>query len=131
MRTETLEKAIERLNRTKNIDVPVVKGEDHILATANVCYKQGVKDGANWQREQMCVEKQGESPFPTEEIQDRIRQLENTPLLEQFKALFSNMPCELRELKAKECVEIAERFAKELLVWADEILTVTWLGLRK
>lgn len=50
---ETLEEAVVRLNKTKDLEVPFVLGGDHILDVANACYKEGVRAGAQWQAERM------------------------------------------------------------------------------
>lgn len=53
---ETVEEAAERLNKLKHIEFPLDPDADHILAVANVCYKEGVKAGSKWQQERSYSE---------------------------------------------------------------------------
>jgi len=47
MKKETLEEVAERLNRFKDIEVPFIVDQDHIIDVANVEYKEG-ESKFNW-----------------------------------------------------------------------------------
>ncbi len=74
-------------------------------------YGQTAKVIEKYKKIDLQVNMHRESPFPIEEIEQRIGTLKYNTIFNQFEELFSNMPDELAKLKAAECMEIAEEFA--------------------